>query len=141
MKAMMQMSTLLITLVTMFVVVALLSTFTGEIVVNQYPTANVTNFSTLSKMGEMSNMTNQAYNTTSGATESVWGAAYYTIRGGWDTIKIMFESLNIFKSFSSDLAQITRPFGIPDVFYAFITILLTFVLIFAALQFMGKVNL
>jgi len=143
MKGEYTMSSLLFAIATVMCVIVGLSVFSTDLLITNYPTENVTNFSSLSQMNQTIQMTDNIYYDIQQASEtSTLGAIGFAIKGGWDTMRLMFQSLNIFKSFTGDIdASGILPFAIPTWFTILLTIMVTFVIIFAALRFIGKVNI
>lgn len=117
--------------------------FSGNVLIVNYPTANVSNYTILSKLNETYNTTQDIYNTELGAseTQTADGAASY-IKGGWDTFLKFFDFLNIFKKMTSAAeTEGVSPVALPSWFTTLIALGSVILIIFIGLKFMGKVNI
>lgn len=117
-----------------------LANFSTEILIDNYPTANVTNYSTISHMDSLENRTDDIYESVRGAQETPFSSAYYAVKGGWNTVLLMFESLDIFNTMITDVS-IHAGVPIPTWFMVMLSIAVSLIMIFAALMFIGKVNI
>jgi len=143
MKGEFTMSAMIFSLITVMFIVAGMVVFSSDILLVNYPTANVTNYSTISRMNETSELSESVYSNIQQASEtSTLGAIGFAIKGGWDTFRLMFRSLNIFQTMTGDIERSGMlPFAIPGWFLAMLTIIITMIIVFAALRFIGKVNI
>lgn len=143
MKGEFSMSALMFSIVTVMFVITGLVVFSNNILVTNYPTANVTNYSMLANTEDIEALSSSSYESIQEASEtSTLGAIGFAIKGGWDTLKLMFSSLDIFQTMTGEIEEgAMLPFAIPVWFLTLLTITITLIIIFAALRFMGKVNI
>ena len=135
-------SVIIVSIVCVFGAIAGLSVFTADVITN-YPTdaVNMTNFSVINRMNQTWNMTQTVNEDIQSATETPILAPYYAIKGGWDALLSMVSVVDIFSETVTEVSNTTTGFVIPDWFKMMIYIVITLIIIFTLLAFMGKVNL
>ena len=113
--------------------------FAGD-VVTTYPVGaaeNFTDYSQMTALGEMQNLTGDIDASIQGASEAnnPLIAAGYAIKGGWDAFLMMFRIPGIFNTMYSDLSQASPLLIIPSWFKVLLVTSVMFIVIIAALKF------
>ena len=148
-KGEMTISSFIFGLATALFVVCGVVLFSTDVILNNYPTSNTTNFTKITNlngtMGQLS--ANVTYNIQQATETSGLESAGYAVKGGWNTMLLMFSSLDIFDSMMGGIGgtggenEYILPFRLPDWFYALMIMLVTFVIVFGLLKYIGKVNI
>jgi len=110
------------------------SIFVNDILVTQYNVQNATNMSSLNKMSELSNLTQDIQKKVQGATETKGVDLGIAVSGGWDAILVMFGSLNIVNELARDLGA-ASPITIPTWFTSMIILAVGMILVWGAYRF------
>ena len=92
---------------------------------------------------EIEMLTENVYSDIQGASESPFGAAYYAIKGGWDSFKLMFALINIGGNIYGNTTDTATSVGlnIPSFVTGLILVMISLTLIYAALSYIGRVNM
>jgi hypothetical protein len=143
MKGVFTLSSLMFALVVVMFVIGGMAVFSTDILITNYPTANVTNYSTIAQLNATTDLTESIHDNIQQASETnTLGAIGFAIKGGWDTVRLMFSSFNIMQSFTGDIEREgILPFAMPSWFMGMITVIITLIIVFSALRFIGKVNI
>jgi hypothetical protein len=143
MKGEFTLSSLMFAIVVVMFVIGGMAVFSTDILITNYPTANVTNYSTIAQLNATTDLTESIHDNIQQASETnTLGAIGFAIKGGWDTVRLMFSSFNIMQSFTGDIEREgILPFAMPSWFMGMITVIITLIIVFSALRFIGKVNI
>ena len=104
---------------------------------------NYTNYGGINDTTAINELTQNVYDDIQGASETPFGAAYYAIKGGWDSFKLLFQMMNIGTAVYTNVTDVTSTTGVPIPTFVsgLIIVMLTLIIIFAALSYIGKVNM
>lgn len=143
MKGEFTLSSLMFAIVVVMFVIGGMAVFSTDILITNYPTANVTNYSTIAQLNATTDLTESIHENIQQASETnTLGAIGFAIKGGWDTVRLMFSSFNIMQSFTGEIEREgILPFAMPSWFMGMITVIITLIIVFSALRFIGKVNI